>query len=123
MRYWWVNQNQTYRAEVRGGFMWSPKHNANGARNQFYENMRAVSPRDVVFSFREKELATNRRDDTPWGRFGDRSPGCKPRSLRGPSASRRLVPVLGRRKREHAASHPARRGADLDIRAGRASRV
>src|SRR5688572_24428408 len=34
MRYWWVNQNQTYRAEVRGSFMWSPKRNANGARNQ-----------------------------------------------------------------------------------------
>jgi hypothetical protein len=51
MRYWWVNQNQTYRAEVRGSFMWSPKRNANGARNQFYENMRDVSPGDVVFSF------------------------------------------------------------------------
>ena len=43
MRYWWVNQNQTYRAEIRGSFMWSPKQNANGARNQFYENMREVS--------------------------------------------------------------------------------
>ena len=51
MRYWWVNQNQTYRAEVRGSFMWSPKQNANGARNQFYENMRQVSLGDVVFSF------------------------------------------------------------------------
>jgi hypothetical protein len=51
MRYWWVNQNQTYRAEVRGSFMWSPKRNANGARNQFYENMRHVSPGDTVFSF------------------------------------------------------------------------
>jgi len=51
MRYWWVNQNQTYRAEVRGSFMWSPKQNANGARNQFYENMRQVSPGDLVFSF------------------------------------------------------------------------
>jgi hypothetical protein len=51
MRYWWVNQNQTYRAEVRGNFMWSPRRNANGVRNQFYENMRAVRPGDVVFSF------------------------------------------------------------------------
>ena len=31
--------------------MWSPKRNANGVRNQFYENMREVSPGDVVFSF------------------------------------------------------------------------
>ena len=51
MRYWWVNQNQTYRAEVRGNFMWSPRANANGARNQFYENMRQVVPGDIVFSF------------------------------------------------------------------------
>jgi len=51
MRYWWVNQNQTHRAEVRGNFMWSPKQNANGARNPFYENMRAVSIGDIVFSY------------------------------------------------------------------------
>jgi HNH endonuclease len=51
MRYWWVNQNQTYRAELRGSFMWSPKLKADGSRNQFYENMRDVSPGDVVFSF------------------------------------------------------------------------
>jgi len=43
MRYWWVNQNQTYRTEVRGNFMWSPKANANGARNQFYEKFGQTS--------------------------------------------------------------------------------
>ena len=62
MRYWWVNQNQTYRAEVRGSFMWSPKHNANGARNQFYENMREVSPGDIVFSFCDAH-------QSDWGRW------------------------------------------------------
>jgi putative restriction endonuclease len=51
MRYWWVNQNQTYRHEVQGGYLWSPKRNANGARNPFYEAMREVSPGDLVFSF------------------------------------------------------------------------
>ena len=40
MRHWWVNQNQTYRHEVQGGYLWSPKRNANGARNPFYESMR-----------------------------------------------------------------------------------
>lgn len=50
MRYWWVNQNQTYRTEVRGNFMWSPKTNADGARNPFYDTMRQVSVGDVVFS-------------------------------------------------------------------------
>src|SRR5690349_3547964 len=51
MRYWWVNQNQTYRHEVAGGYLWSPKRNANGNRNQFYDFMREVAPGDVVFSF------------------------------------------------------------------------
>lgn len=51
MRYWWVNQNQTYATEVRGNFMWSPKTNANGARNPFYDFMREVAPGDIVFSF------------------------------------------------------------------------
>ena len=51
MRYWWVNQNQTYRHEVMGGYLWSPKRKANGHANPFYEFMREVSPGDVVFSF------------------------------------------------------------------------
>lgn len=51
MRYWWVNQNQTYRHEVHGGYLWSPKRNANGARNPFYESMREVAPGDLIFSF------------------------------------------------------------------------
>jgi putative restriction endonuclease len=51
MRYWWVNQNQTYRREVPGGYLWSPKRKANGNRNPFYDFMREVAPGDVVFSF------------------------------------------------------------------------
>jgi putative restriction endonuclease len=51
MRYWWVNQNQTFRHEIGGGYLWSPKRNANGARNHFYESMREVSPGDLIFSF------------------------------------------------------------------------
>ena len=56
MRYWWVNQNQTYRHEVQGGYLWSPKRNANGARNPFYESMREVSPGDLVFSFMDTRI-------------------------------------------------------------------
>lgn len=57
MRYWWVNQNQTYRHELAGGYLWSPKRNANGARNPFYETMREVSPGDIVLSFVDTRLA------------------------------------------------------------------
>ena len=53
MQHWWVNQNQTYQFEVPGGYMWSPKTNSNGARNQFYENMTETNPGDVIFSFKD----------------------------------------------------------------------
>lgn len=53
MNYWWVNQNQTYKHEVEGGYIWSPKANANGHLNPFYENMRKVAVGDVVFSFKD----------------------------------------------------------------------
>lgn len=56
VRYWWVNQNQTYKQEVLGGYLWSPKTKANGARNPFYEFMREVSPGDVIFSFCDTEI-------------------------------------------------------------------
>lgn len=56
MRYWWVNQNQTYRQEIRGNFMWSPKTNVNGARNPFYDFMREAQPGDVVFSFADTRI-------------------------------------------------------------------
>jgi putative restriction endonuclease len=51
LRYWWVNQNQTYRHEVEGGYLWSPKRKANGHLNPFYEFMREVAPGDLIFSF------------------------------------------------------------------------
>lgn len=51
MRYWWVNQNQTFRQEVPGGYLWSPKRKTNQARNPFYDFMREVAPGDLVFSF------------------------------------------------------------------------
>jgi putative restriction endonuclease len=48
--------NQTFRHEQAGGYLWSPKRNANGARNPFYETMCEVSPGDVVFSFNNTRL-------------------------------------------------------------------
>ena len=36
--------------------MWSPRLNAKGVRNQFYENMRTVRPGNVVFSFCDSRL-------------------------------------------------------------------
>ena len=51
MRYWWVNQNQTYKFEVPAGFLWSPKTRADGGRNYFYMTMEEVRAGDLVFSY------------------------------------------------------------------------
>lgn len=51
MAFWWVNHKQTRDHEVRGGYLWSPYRNANGAFNQTYENMRHAQVGDIVFSF------------------------------------------------------------------------
>lgn len=51
MAFWWVNHKQTRDHEVRGGYLWSPHRNANGARNQTYDNMALVKPGDIVFSY------------------------------------------------------------------------
>ena len=56
-RYWWVNQNQTYRHEISGGYLWSPKRKTNEQRNPFYESMREVAPGDVIFSFSDTRIA------------------------------------------------------------------
>jgi putative restriction endonuclease len=56
VRYWWVNQNQTYRQEIAGGYLWSPKRRANGTRNPFYDFMREVAPGDCIFSYVQGEI-------------------------------------------------------------------
>lgn len=57
MRFWWVNQNQTWRQEIAGGYLWSPQRKSNGQVNPFYESMREVAPGDVVYSFRDTLIA------------------------------------------------------------------
>ncbi len=61
MRYWWVNQGQTYREERNGGYLWSPKRKRGRdgqatVRNPFYEYMREVAPGDMVFSYRDSHI-------------------------------------------------------------------
>ena len=51
MRYWWVNQNQTFRYEIAGGYLWSPKRNKGSRWNPFYETMREVARGDVPARF------------------------------------------------------------------------
>lgn len=51
MSYWWVNHKQTFHSEIGGGYIWSPKKNSNGAKNQTYLNLTLAKPGDIVFSY------------------------------------------------------------------------
>ena len=50
-RYWWVNHKQTYKHEIEGGFLWSPKFKVNGDRNYFYDTMADAEVGDIVLSY------------------------------------------------------------------------
>ena len=56
MEHWWVNHKQTFKQEVSGGYLWSPKRNSNGARSHFYDNMAKVRPGDLIFSYAGAEI-------------------------------------------------------------------
>ena len=51
-----MNYKQTYWQETGGRYIWSPKTNRNGARNQSYDNMRLVVTGDIVFSSAQAEI-------------------------------------------------------------------
>jgi putative restriction endonuclease len=56
MACWWVNHRQTHTEELEGGYLWSPKHNKNGARNETYLNLTKARPADLVFSYAVGEI-------------------------------------------------------------------
>jgi hypothetical protein len=56
MRFWWVNHKQTARQERSGGYLWSPKTEANGRRSRFYDNMRYAAPGDIVVSYSHGQI-------------------------------------------------------------------
>lgn len=41
---WWVNHKQTFRQEFDGRYIWSPKKNSNGVKNQTYLNLKEARP-------------------------------------------------------------------------------
>jgi hypothetical protein len=43
MRYWWVNNSQTFRHEFVWRCIWSPKRKRDGARNEFYDFLQEVA--------------------------------------------------------------------------------
>lgn len=50
-RAWWVNQGITSDEESRGGFLWSPKVQRNGARSNSYESMTQIQVGDLILGY------------------------------------------------------------------------
>ena len=58
MKFWWVNQNKTWKQEIHGGYMWSPKKTSNGEHLELYDNMLLVQKGDLVFSYYKQKIGT-----------------------------------------------------------------
>lgn len=56
MNFWWVNHNQTAKYELLGEYLWSPQKEANGRRNEFYNNMIRAQPGDYVVSYANQKI-------------------------------------------------------------------
>jgi putative restriction endonuclease len=54
--YWWVNHKQTHKQEIEGGYIWSPKKNADSSKNNSYDNMSKTNIGDIVFSFADAQI-------------------------------------------------------------------
>ena len=52
MRYWWVNQNKTYRHEIDGGYLWAPQSGV-----WHHEVLTQMRPGDLVFSFKDSLIS------------------------------------------------------------------
>jgi len=70
MNYWWVNHKQTYKAEVGGGYIWSPTKNKNNSVNKSYTNLTETNIGDVIFSYADTHIKAigivkNRCEEAP----------------------------------------------------------
>lgn len=56
MAFWWVNHNQTFKEEINGGLIWSPKTDSDGSKNESYINLTKCKPADLVFSYSRQKI-------------------------------------------------------------------
>ncbi|PSV15265.1 HNH endonuclease [Photobacterium kishitanii] len=56
MAFWWVNHKQTHKEEIDGEFIWSPKVEKNGRKNNSYDNMPKTAIGDIIFSFANAQI-------------------------------------------------------------------
>ena len=58
MKFWWVNQNRTWKQEIGGEYMWSPKKSSNNKKLVYYDNMKLVKNGDIIFSYYKQEIGS-----------------------------------------------------------------
>ena len=56
MSFWWVNHKQTAAKEIGEGYIWSPKANKGGSRNEAYLNLKRVRPGEMIFSYANQTI-------------------------------------------------------------------
>ena len=56
MKYFWVNQKQTFKQEWEGGFLWAPKRNQKGRTFWHWDSMKRVEAGDIVFCYVDKAI-------------------------------------------------------------------
>ncbi len=56
MAYWWVSQNQTYKHERAGEFLWAPNADSAGQTPHHWATMKQVQPGDVIFSYVDQKI-------------------------------------------------------------------
>ena len=54
--YWWVCQNQTWKHERSGGYLWAPFEDPNGHDKFHWENLEKVEIGDIIFSYDKKKI-------------------------------------------------------------------
>jgi len=56
MAYWWVSQNQTYKHERAGEFLWAPNADERGYTPHHWATMKQVQPGDLIFSYVDQKI-------------------------------------------------------------------
>ena len=64
MSFWWVNQNQSFKAEFDGGYIWSPQTNKDGRKNPAYINLKKTAKGDIVFSYTSQKIPGRRKGNS-----------------------------------------------------------
>lgn len=58
MNYWWVSQNQTYKDEREGNYLWAPKQNEKGQSFFHWKNVGLVERGDFIFSYYGQKIVS-----------------------------------------------------------------